>query len=270
MNKIYLDELKNNGITIIKNFIPNDLCDKIISDYYSFINKSDPSKIIYTDNNKHSRLYNLHIESLNVMNLLLSDKLMDLLDTYFNKKTALNSCIYFEEGSQQCIHRDTPYFWSNPNEGEFVGVWFALEDSNINNGKLEYYTHGHKIKLDPIEFSNNYISEPTYKLFEIYGKDIENLCKINNLSKESPDISKGDIIIWHADLPHGGSIINDNSLTRHSLVAHYLPENSFIQRIDNFFGRSPYEKIMDYVKTINNRKMRNNKYASFAKNDKCI
>ena len=107
----YINELNTRGITIIKNFIPTVLCDKIKNDYYKFANSLDKDKVLYTENNKFSRLYNLHLESKNVLDLLLSSELLKLLDIYFDKKTALNSCIYFEEGSQQCIHRDTPYFW---------------------------------------------------------------------------------------------------------------------------------------------------------------
>ena len=205
-----------------------------------------------------------------MLDLLLSSELLKLLDIYFDKKTALNSCIYFEEGSQQCIHRDTPYFWSQPYSGEFVGVWFALEDTNTQNGKLEYYPYGHKINIDQIELSNKNIDKETYKLFDLYGEEIERSCKENKLNIESPDVQKGDVIIWHANLPHGGSIINDKSLTRHSIVAHYLPEGGFVQKIDNFFGRSGNENIMDYVNTINDRKMRNVSLTSFAGNEKCV
>ncbi|MEA2145678.1 MAG: hypothetical protein QOG59_1265, partial [Solirubrobacteraceae bacterium] len=35
---------------------------------------------------------------------------------------------------------------------------------------------------------------------------------------------KGDVLIWSADLAHGGSPITDPELTRKSLVGHYCPE----------------------------------------------
>ena len=78
---------------------------------------------------------------------------MKILDQHFNDRTALNSTIFFHEGSQQCLHRDTPYFWSEPNGGKFVGVWFALEDIDETNGKLEYIKKGHKIDVDRIDFA---------------------------------------------------------------------------------------------------------------------
>lgn len=35
---------------------------------------------------------------------------------------------------------------------------------------------------------------------------------------------KGDVLIWSADLVHGGSPVTDPSLTRKSLVGHYCPD----------------------------------------------
>jgi hypothetical protein len=34
---------------------------------------------------------------------------------------------------------------------------------------------------------------------------------------------KGDVLIWHADLMHGGAPIEDPKRTRKSLVAHFMP-----------------------------------------------
>ena len=38
-------------------------------------------------------------------------------------------------------------------------------------------------------------------------------------------VKKGDIIIWHANLIHGGSKRNNINLTRKSVVMHYFFEN---------------------------------------------
>ena len=43
---------------------------------------------------------------------------------------------------------------------------------------------------------------------------------------------KGDVLIWSADLAHGGSPVTDRSLTRKSLVGHYCPK-----RVEPFYFR---------------------------------
>ena len=212
-----MDDFKNTlnrrGIVILENFIDNATCDNIINDFYKFKSKTNNNDI------SNNRLYNLHLESENVRNVLFSDKLLSYLDNYFEKKTALNSTIYFEHGSQQCIHRDTPFFWSKPNGGEFVGVWFALEEASEENGKLEYYPFGHMFKINGYEYGNKHIEVPTNELFSKLGEDMVTLCNKNKMIKESPVVKKGSVIVWHADLPHGGSPILNPNKTRHTWMA---------------------------------------------------
>lgn len=257
----FKNTLNERGIVILENFIDNTTCDNIINDFYKFKNKTNNNDI------SNNRLYNLHLQSENVRNILFSNKILSYLDYYFEKRTALNSTIYFEHGSGQCIHRDTPYFWSNPNGGEFVGVWFALEEANKENGKLEYYPFGHKFKINGNEYGNRYYDIPTNDLFSKLGDDIVTLCDKNNIIKESPVIKKGSVVVWHADTPHGGSPILNPNKTRHSLVAHYLPENSYVTTIDYYFGRDKYKQIMDFTDAPNNRKMRNVNLTSFVENN---
>lgn len=258
------NELNDNGVVIIKDFINNNVCDEIINDFHKCVNNMDENDKIYTSSGNHSRLYNLNLVSEKLNQLLFDDKLMKILDKYFNDKTALNSTIFFQEGSQQPIHRDTPYFWSEPNGGKFVGVWFALENADETNGKLEYIPKGHKLEMDHVKFAkeNQHISSTD--LFGDFGKYIYDLCMEDGLNLVSPNINKGDIIIWHADLPHGGSKITKLGKTRYSCVAHYLPINSYVTTIDYFWGRENYKKIMDFVDSINDRKKRNLNKIKFA------
>jgi len=265
MNIDYIcNQLNENGVVIIKDFVNNDVCDKIIRDFNKCVNNMNENEKIYTESGNYSRLYNLNLTSENLNKLLFDDKLMKILDKYFNHRTALNSTIFFHEGSQQPIHRDTPYFWSEPNGGKFVGVWFALEDIDATNGKLEYFPKGHKIKVDYVKFANENQNMSPKNLSDSFGNYIHALCIKEGLNLVSPDIKKGDVIIWHAELPHGGTKITEIGKTRYSCVAHYLPENSYVTTIDYFWGRSKYEKIMNFTDTINNRKKRDLNDIKFA------
>ncbi|HVS44039.1 MAG TPA: hypothetical protein VMU20_17460 [Candidatus Dormibacteraeota bacterium] len=48
---------------------------------------------------------------------------------------------------------------------------------------------------------------------------------------------KGDVFIWSADLAHGGSPIEDRSLTRRSLVGHFTPVSQEPQYMAMHTGR---------------------------------
>jgi len=58
-----------------------------------------------------------------------------------------------------------------------------------------------------------------------YENKIEEKVKTFGLTPKYGTIKKGDIIIWHANLLHGGSKRNDINLTRKSIVIHYFFEN---------------------------------------------
>lgn len=83
------------------------------------------------------------------------------------------------------------------------------------------------------------------------------MCKNQGLKLEKVSANVGDLIIWHPELPHGGSKILNRGNTRHSLVCHYMPDGAYVQKIDYFFGLEEKSKIMSYSsKQINNRRMR--------------
>jgi hypothetical protein len=54
-------------------------------------------------------------------------------------------------------------------------------------------------------------------------KRIHEMCAERGLKTERFMAKKGDVLIWHADLMHGGAKIEDPERTRKSLVAHFMP-----------------------------------------------
>jgi hypothetical protein len=49
-------------------------------------------------------------------------------------------------------------------------------------------------------------------------------------------VKKGDTVIWHPLLPHGGSPVDDPTLSRASIVFHVHPEDTPMYGLDVFFG----------------------------------
>jgi phytanoyl-CoA hydroxylase len=48
-------------------------------------------------------------------------------------------------------------------------------------------------------------------------------------------MNAGDAVIWHPQLPHGGTVINAPDRTRYSLVFHTTPEGVPVYHQDVFF-----------------------------------
>ena len=123
----------------------------------------------------------------------------------------------FERGSAQAFHTDTLYM-PGPTLDSMTAAWIALEDVRPDAGPLTYYPGSHRIPL--FTFSTgaaNVIEEemPAYRKHMQKHVDAMGLQPVTYLPK------KGDVLIWHERLFHGGSPIADPSLTRKSLVVHY-------------------------------------------------
>jgi phytanoyl-CoA hydroxylase len=104
--------------------------------------------------------------------------------------------------------------------------WIALEDVNPNSGPLYYYKGSHKVKKfnfgNGIFFDGNSTKNPDD--FALY---LDAECKKLKLEKHDLIVKKGDVLIWHAALAHGGRAINDNHLTRKSFVSHYSSASAY-------------------------------------------
>ncbi len=146
----------------------------------------------------------------------------------------------FPTGSKQHFHSDAVHFSSQP-EGFMCGVWIALEDIHPDSGCLEYYPGSHKepyLSSQSIGLNSSEVEEAKapQKFFEIKWRE---LVKHKNYKCKKYIPKKGDLLVWHANLLHGGSRIKNPSLTRWSQVSHYY-----------FYGceyNSPFYKTTDKI-----------------------
>lgn len=239
--------LARDGFTHIPGSIAPALCDEVVRDFHSYCARHAAEAAKYADGyGQHSRLCNLHMESAAALSIALDETIMRLLDFLFGRRAAAFSSLVFEKGSQQAIHRDGPYFHTAP-AGFFFGVWTALEDVSEAAGPLIYLRGGHRIPLSPSEAARRHAEEkPPQDLGTFYNLLVARKCEEHGLKPESPTMRKGDTLIWHPDLPHGGRPILDRSRTRKSLVVHYGPEGTPVYGPEVFFGGAPTTVQMPY------------------------
>lgn len=126
----------------------------------------------------------------------------------------------FEWGSQQAIHKDTAYVKIDGNPMSMVASWLALEDIREGTGELEYYVGSHK--------SPDYIFGSLSKWMEAAPQEHDDFLAALHADAETYGYPRssflpkaGDVLIWHADLAHGGSKVTHPGVTRRSLVTHF-------------------------------------------------
>ena len=150
-------------------------------------------------------------------------KLIELLSAMLGGPAALFQSINFTMGSEQHTHSDSIHMTTYP-LGGLLGVWIALEDIEEDNGPLHYYPGSHKL---PYYLNSDYDNEGSYFLlgdkdYTEYEKMLEGKLKEHGIEKKIFKAKKGDLLIWHANLLHGGEPHINKTRTRKSMVFHYF------------------------------------------------
>lgn len=259
-----ISEILDNGYAVIKDSVPLDLVDEFLLDYKNLKNTViDGYKKDLDDEDciegKYRRLVNLHLKVPSLRPLFSRNKALATTDYFFQEATTLYTSLYFEIGSSQDLHRDTPYFWTNPGYAYF-GVWLALEDVGPENGALEVISGSHKI-IDSIDFRNeigkieldkfNTINPNSPELWTAYQKIVYEKCIESGLKKEVVSMKKGETLIWHPQLMHGGSRIINPSRSRNSFVMHVTPKSFMVYSQDKYFDPALDNKITSRDESIN-------------------
>lgn len=155
-----------------------------------------------------------------------SKKITNILELLLGREVTLFQSLNFIKGSQQKTHSDSIHMTTFP-KGNLIAIWIALEDITTENGALHYYPTSHKL---PYIFNKEYDNEGTKfqlgkKTYKDYEEKIEEILKEKKLNKEVFYAKKGDVLIWHANLLHGGEFVVNNACTRKSMVFHYYAKD---------------------------------------------
>lgn len=243
MSRDAYEELMEEGFAVIPRALDSLHCERALTAIDAF--KHEHRERIGANVDEYGHLYRV------VNTHLAIDALADaftecrpalaVADKYFGKPTSLYTTLYYERGSEQPLHRDTPYFYTNPAD-QYLGMWLALDDVDAHNGALRVVPGSHK--LPPIDvrtiarelFPNGAtippISEEGWKR---YQAEVQRQCDELGLTHKEVYVRCGDIIIWHPSMFHGGAPHVAKERSRRSLVMHVTPQGVPVYQIDAMF-----------------------------------
>jgi ectoine hydroxylase-related dioxygenase (phytanoyl-CoA dioxygenase family) len=205
-----IEKFNNDGYLIVKSVIEDDTIDKIICEIYEN----------HPENKNSTRISDAWKHYDTIGYLAFNKKIMNIVSYLYNNMQPIPfQTLNFYFGTEQKIHSDQIHFCSEP-INLMCGVWLALEDISMDSGPLIYYPGSHKLPFYTMQQLN--IEPGNYSEYE--NKIGKKFSKFGFLPQYG-NIKKGDIIIWHANLIHGGSKRNNINLTRKSIVIHYFFEN---------------------------------------------
>jgi ectoine hydroxylase-related dioxygenase (phytanoyl-CoA dioxygenase family) len=153
-------------------------------------------------------------------------KLCELLNSLLKDDAVLFQSINFITGSEQHTHSDSVHMTTFP-LGGLLGVWIALEDIAEDNGPLHYYPGSHQLPYylnpDYDNVGNSWmIGDKSYTAYEAM---LAEKIKEQQIQKKIFKAKKGDVLIWHANLMHGGEPHTNKNKTRKSMVLHYYAKH---------------------------------------------
>ena len=171
--------------------------------------------------------------------LLFAPAIVDVLHSLFGRACVCFQSLHFFVGSEQAVHQDTAYVVVKDDPLAFVGIWIALEDITEGSGELCYYEGSHLIPPfyyapGRLHFNHDIDSQATHSEHLEY---LHKRCQAGGMPLRTFRPRKGDILVWHSLLAHGGSPRTTSS-SRMSLVGHYMPTGM----TPHYFGFLPQDR----------------------------
>ncbi len=158
------------------------------------------------------------------LDLFASPALLSFLSAIFAAPPLLFQSLSFDQGSQQGLHQDTAYVVVD-HPLELAACWIALQDVQPGSGELIYVPGSHRFPDFAFGGAKKHWLATTDgdAVHVAWSRWIHDEAAQRGLSVRHFLPHKGDILIWHADLAHGGAAVENPNLTRQSLVGHFCP-----------------------------------------------
>lgn len=225
-----------NGFLIIPNAVPHAVIDQLNADLDKSWNEMDPRYLVQTAHGSYvplpevertrvlAKVLDVYVHSDAAVKASFSQPIVDFLKIVFEGEVQGFQNLTFEVGSTQAVHKDGSYVVVNK-PMHFAASWVAREDIKEGSGELVYYPGSHR--FPDYVFAEKYMHwNPERDGVDVHKRQLQWLheqAKERGIELQTFRPKKGDALIWHAGLAHGGGPITDTNLTRKSYVTHYCP-----------------------------------------------
>jgi hypothetical protein len=223
-----------NGYVILRNLFDHRILDSVWEAYEKAIRGGKitlPPEPAGEGDPYPGRLLNPHKKIAAFCQILKHPELLRHIELLMEREPKPLQTIASHKGSQQGLHSDSIHMTTYP-LGYLTAAWIAFEDIEPGCGPLVYYPGSHRL---PYVFSKDVgISEQDFKndgyapYHARYEPHIRHLVEQHGLEPHYFHAKKGDVLIWHANLVHGGSARKNLQLSRRSVVCHFFVKNAFV------------------------------------------
>jgi hypothetical protein len=223
-----------NGYVILNNLIEERILDDVWGSYEKAIGSGKitlPPEPAGDNDPYPGRYLNPHRKIGVFCQILKHPELLRAIHLLMERQPKTLQTIAAHKGSQQGAHSDSIHMTTYP-LGYLTAAWIAFEDIHPDCGPLVYYPGSHRL---PYVFSKDVgITEEDFKkhgyasYHDRYEPYIRRLVERHGIEPHYFHAKKGDVLIWHANLIHGGSTRRNLALSRRSVVCHFFVKNAFV------------------------------------------
>lgn len=228
--------LIENGYCVLPKAISNDIIDSI-TNAYDLAGENRDTYLVRKGGEyfrpgplgivgRRKRLIDFYVPCTEALEAVLAKPVTDLLRVLYCQPPLAFQSLLFQFGSKQTLHQDPAYVVIERPQ-QLLASWIALEDVEVGSGELMYFSGSHQNITADFDDGESVWNRSTDSIDSnlSYSEKLTARCEAANLKKEHFLAKKGDVLIWHANLAHGGGEVNNEDLTRKSLVTHYCPED---------------------------------------------
>lgn len=179
-------------------------------------------------NGSSQRLEQMHVSFPAIRDIWLHPPIHRFLSLVFGAESQPCQSLVYVFGSQQDAHQDTVHLTPFP-AGMMCGVWIALEDVRPDSGELAVYPGSHRL---PRVYMKDAGAAKVRGDWKEFGEKVvstwRNLLNGGKFTSKKYHAKKGDILVWHENLMHEGTLRRNTELSRRSVVTHNFAKGAIV------------------------------------------
>lgn len=173
------------------------------------------------------RIHEFEAEEKAAARIFVNPELRRLASVVLGRPSRPVASISFMYGSEQALHQDMAVFHVWP-RNHILGAWVACEDIEPGCGPLVFYPGSHREPMfeefDRYPETNLHTADDSRA--QRYQAWIDGLA--DRYERKEFLARKGQVLLWHSMLFHGGSPVTVPEATRRSFVIHFAPRGALL------------------------------------------
>ncbi|MGH7895379.1 MAG: phytanoyl-CoA dioxygenase family protein [Candidatus Binatia bacterium] len=166
------------------------------------------------------RIHGFHYVNAAAHRIFHAARLRGVVERILGRPARPFAAINFMRGSQQNLHQDMAVFHIYPHNF-LVGAWIACEDVTADSGPLVLHAGSHRSRMFPgfDDYPQTNLRTADAATSAAYQTWVDECA--TRYERHEFLARKGEILLWHGMLIHGGAPVARPGTTRKSFVLHY-------------------------------------------------